>query len=145
MFAGVEAMGAITKSLDSVIKAAGKTIGGSFDPPKSLNAVIKSLDQGSKPYDDLMNAVKGLDGILGQIDKLSGNILGLIAKAQTDLAKEDFGLDPKKPDDKKKIDAVVKQLSAFLNDAAKDIEKQTTSFSKLTDVVASAGKSKGLA
>ena len=138
-------MGGVMKSLQSVIKDVGKDLGKSFEAPKSLDAVIKALEQGSKPYDEVADALKNLGGVLGQVDKLSGSVLSTISKAQGDLAKDNLGLDPKNPDDKKKIDAALKLLNDVLDSAAKDIEKQTNSFSKLTDVVASAGKSKGLA
>ena len=122
-----------------------KVIGKNAELPKEvtkLSAVANSLDG---DYQVLVKSLAGVSKEMADLTKSAAQLTKALDTAIAAVEKATFGLDPKKPDDKKKISAAQDLFLDPLQDIRKDLNSQVGAFDKLSTVVANAGKSKGLA
>ncbi len=108
--------------------------------PKPRVDPLKAVDEADKPFDDLSKLVAGLETNIVASQTAVAKVI-LASKQYGDMIEaSDFGLDPKKADDKKTIDAVQKLISPALdalekhgdniNKVLSDLDKSLTSLSK---------------
>ena len=115
---------------DAEQAAVKKILGQKGKLPKPPPAFINGRTAIEKAATAFTTASTVFTGKLEALQEASSNLLNAGSQFQSQIAKEDFGLDPKDADDKKKIDEARKNLDAYFSNGNK---KMTTNIKTLAE------------
>jgi hypothetical protein len=113
----------ITDDWNKTLADAKKTLGTSAKIPEAkMQNVLQKVKEGNKLGPAFATARDALEKKIEDLQDAGSKIKNALSLANAELSKNNFGLDPKKPDDKKKIDAAQKAFSQFFQDSGKEID-----------------------
>jgi hypothetical protein len=92
-------------------------------PTKRMEAVLKDAVTAAKSFDGLGGLMEQMKKKVLEVQTANSKIVHELALASDEMDDEDFGLDPRKPEDKKKIDQAHKVLAKFIEAAKNDCDQ----------------------
>jgi hypothetical protein len=103
--------------------AAKKALGSSaVIPMGKMSAALKNVADGNKLVPGFTAAREALEKKILELQNAGSKIKNSLAQADDQISDDDYSLDPKKPDDKKKIDQAQAIFSKFFKSAEDEID-----------------------
>jgi hypothetical protein len=90
--------------------SAAKILGKEAEFPKPRVDPLKAIEEVGKPFDTLFKLLDSMESAIVECQTGYGKVSAACKQYADMLEGSDFGLDTKKPEDKKKIDAALKVL-----------------------------------
>ncbi len=120
----------MSENWDKTVAAAMKILGDKGKVPPMPSTLTSGLDAGKKVVKETAKAVSDLQSKVVELQKAIGDVLRAGQQFQATIDKDNLGLDPKNPDDAKKIkqaravfdryfDAALKATGSGLDPATK--------------------------
>jgi hypothetical protein len=81
-----------------------------------MGAVFKSADDGNKQSTHFEAARAAIEKVIADMQAAAAKVKIALSQADDEISDDDYNLDPKKPDEKKKIDQVQTLFSKFFAD-----------------------------
>lgn len=125
---------------DKARAEAKKLLGDKGEVPDMPSALTSRLEKGRDTADAMNAALADVQAKLIELQKVCGDVVRTGQQFQSSLSKENFGLDPKNPDDAKKIKKAHAVLDAYLTRASKGTAEALTPMAKFENAVTSFSK-----
>ncbi len=103
-------MAGVVKSISASVAEVTKIAGSSIEIPKELTSLNGVMGKAETDYEAVSNALKVIGQQGAAMEKSAKMVDAALGAALKAVAKDDFGLDAKSPDGKKKLDAIRKVL-----------------------------------
>jgi len=125
---------------DKTVAAAMKILGDKGKIPPMTGAMNGQMDKGQKSIDDVSKAVSDLQAKLVDMEKACGDVIKAGQDFKSTIDKDDLGLDPKNPDDAKKIKQARALLDAYLDKGSKGTNTSLDQMTKFDNALSSFAK-----
>jgi hypothetical protein len=117
---------------DKAVADAKKILGPSAKiPDKKMDVVFKAAEDANKAWDGLGTLRDGMKKKILDVENLDSKVGNSLQSVSDEFDDEEFGLDSKKPDDKKKIDQAQAIFSKFFKDAEKIFDENNKNLDEL--------------
>ena len=117
-----------------------KLLGDKGEVPEMPSALSNGIDKGRDTADAMNAVLSQVQAKLVELQKACGDVVRAGQQFQSSIAKESFGLDPKNPEDLKKIQKARAVLDAYLSRASKGTADALTPMAKFENAVTSFSK-----
>ena len=117
---------------DKTVAAAKKILGNDakIDVGK-MAGVKKNFADYNKAAEGFMTLRDSLEKKLLELENGASKIKNSMSQFADEITDDDYGLDPKKPDDKKKIDQAQKLFTDYFKDSQKDVDDMMKTIDEL--------------
>jgi len=134
----------ITDEWNKTLANAKRILGnGATIPVGKMTMVIKNVAEGNKFIPGVEAARDALEKRVLDMQNAGSRIKNSLALADDEISDFDYGLDPKKPDDKKKIDQAQALFTKFFQNSEREIDDFIKSTNELNKHVIQLDKYKG--
>ena len=133
----------ITDSWTKTVADAKRILGsGAKIPLGKMSVVLKNVVDGNKHTPAVEAARDALEKQILEMQNAGSKIKNSLALADDEVSDYDYGLDPKKPDDKKKIDQAQALFTKFFQSSEQEIDDFIKATNELNKHVIQLGKYK---
>jgi hypothetical protein len=133
-----------TAGWDKTLADAKKILGtGAVVPVGKMAGVTKNLAEYNKAGDGFVTLRETLEKKLLELENGASKVKNSLGQAADEITDDDYGLDPKKPDDKKKIDQAQALFKAFFKGKQQDVADMFKTIDDLDKHLIQLGKYKG--
>jgi len=117
------------------VTAAKKLLGNGAEMPKPRTDPLVALQAANKAVQDFRNSIHGLGDQLLKLQNAIGAYKNTLDQYSDIVDAADFGLDEKKPDDKKKIDAAKNIMQKGIDEKTKEADEYFNELKKLDKII----------
>jgi len=100
-------------------------------PQGKISVINQRTAEHNKVFAGFQAAIKPLEKKIAELRAALSEMIDAYDQADGDISNDSYGLDPKKPEDKKKIQSAQALFSKFFKDAAKELGGHLTDVKEL--------------